>query len=676
LNAKMAVLDHQAKKPKKISKDLIPTVDERQLLIILLLAQLSAAHDVTPKTFILHSLKLYEMGILDSITFLYELGFAEEKHGYSNLDRSVEITTIRTQIEQEFSHIPSPSLEESIFLSRYQAEFEELGLISRGAFGEVYSARNKIDGNEYAIKKLTFQRCDTSSPDLATIMREIRCLSKLDHPNVVRYHSAWMEPRWIACGKSQAGELEYLHSNGSLPFNPDSPTGHFCPPPRTPDSEKCVASSTWQGVASSPLQGLYWRTGSSELLNNAGGGPPTNRHCSFYSESSSKGGGGFDSLSESSEWSAKREGPLFEFDSDFESEFGYKESSRQKPNGNELEEFGHRGSPGYQTPELSLKDKPQHRKVQRENLMVPKINFEVTVYIQMTLYEPRTLSDLVKQRSKSVLDEVEDTLSENVSILRQLLSGLHHIHMQGIIHRDLKPENILLSSKGELKIADFGLATTHRKEVTKSEEHELTIKSRRSEPIGIQAAEQKLCSSPVPVAKAPSEEGDLHTSGVGTASYASPEQLAERQYDTSADMYAVGLMMAELFSNFATGHGRAEAFSALRGVDRLAAARYCNRHPFFSKFPALSSLVCNLTDPDPAVRPRPLEVLRTLGEVSFDMVVPSSESSVIELQQQLLAKETIIKDQAELIMSLKKELSQHRREAALELPHLLERQSS
>lgn len=42
--------------------------------------------------------------------------------------------------------------------------------------------------------------------------------------------------------------------------------------------------------------------------------------------------------------------------------------------------------------------------------------------------------------------------------MRQLLSGLEFLHTSLVVHRDLKPENILVSSRGDVKIADFGLA--------------------------------------------------------------------------------------------------------------------------------------------------------------------------------------------------------------------------
>lgn len=54
----------------------------------------------------------------------------------------------------------------------------------------------------------------------------------------------------------------------------------------------------------------------------------------------------------------------------------------------------------------------------------------------------------------------EDPLTEDevISFTYQLLKALEYIHSQNIIHRDIKPQNILINRKGELKLADFGLA--------------------------------------------------------------------------------------------------------------------------------------------------------------------------------------------------------------------------
>jgi serine/threonine protein kinase len=44
-----------------------------------------------------------------------------------------------------------------------------------------------------------------------------------------------------------------------------------------------------------------------------------------------------------------------------------------------------------------------------------------------------------------------------------MLAGLAYLHQKGVIHRDIKGSNILINNRGELKLADFGLARFYQK---------------------------------------------------------------------------------------------------------------------------------------------------------------------------------------------------------------------
>lgn len=90
-----------------------------------------------------------------------------------------------------------------------------------------------------------------------------------------------------------------------------------------------------------------------------------------------------------------------------------------------------------------------------------------------------------------------------LKVMKQVASALQAAHAAGIVHRDIKPENIMLTRKGEVKVADFGLA-------------QLT-----------QAGEKV----------------DLTQVGVtmGTPLYMSPEQVNGRKLDARSDIYSFGV---------------------------------------------------------------------------------------------------------------------------------------
>ncbi|OBA17829.1 uncharacterized protein OGAPODRAFT_86428 [Ogataea polymorpha] len=93
------------------------------------------------------------------------------------------------------------------------------------------------------------------------------------------------------------------------------------------------------------------------------------------------------------------------------------------------------------------------------------------------------------------------------SFMFQLLRGIMFCHDNRVLHRDLKPQNLLISSKGELKLGDFGLARAYG----------------------------------IPV--------NTFSNEVVTLWYRAPDVLlGSRSYSTSIDMWSAGCIMAEMFT--------------------------------------------------------------------------------------------------------------------------------
>lgn len=101
------------------------------------------------------------------------------------------------------------------------------------------------------------------------------------------------------------------------------------------------------------------------------------------------------------------------------------------------------------------------------------------------------------------------TFPQIMEIIGQICDALQYAHKKGIVHRDIKPANVLLSTSGQVKVADFGLA-------------------RRAE----------------------AEESQLTATGtvMGTPDYMAPEQRQGQTVDHRADIYSLGVMFYEMLT--------------------------------------------------------------------------------------------------------------------------------
>eukprot|EP00796_Vickermania_ingenoplastis_P004892 gene4892-3509_t len=71
---------------------------------------------------------------------------------------------------------------------RYEEEFIEQQRLGCGGYAPVFVCRKKLDGRQYAVKKIVMHKQKTD-----TVLREVKTLANLNHKNVVRYYDAWVE---------------------------------------------------------------------------------------------------------------------------------------------------------------------------------------------------------------------------------------------------------------------------------------------------------------------------------------------------------------------------------------------------------------------------------------------------------------------------------------------------
>ncbi|HKP11913.1 MAG TPA: serine/threonine-protein kinase, partial [Blastocatellia bacterium] len=119
-------------------------------------------------------------------------------------------------------------------------------------------------------------------------------------------------------------------------------------------------------------------------------------------------------------------------------------------------------------------------------------------FLTMEYIDGEDLSSLLRRIGRLPGDKA-------VEIARQLCAGLAAAHEQGVLHRDLKPANVMIDGRGKARITDFGLA-------------------------GL------------------ADEFTGNEVRAGTPAYMAPEQLAGREVTMRSDIYALGLLLYEIFT--------------------------------------------------------------------------------------------------------------------------------
>ncbi|HST19977.1 MAG TPA: serine/threonine-protein kinase [Blastocatellia bacterium] len=171
-------------------------------------------------------------------------------------------------------------------------------------------------------------------------------------------------------------------------------------------------------------------------------------------------------------------------------------------------------------------------------------------FLSMEYIDGENLSTLLRRIGRLPSDKA-------VEIASQLCDGLRAAHQEGVLHRDLKPANVMIDGRGRAKITDFGLA-------------------------GL------------------ADEFEGNEIQAGTPAYMAPEQLAGKEVTTKSDIYALGLVLYEVF----TGK---KAFEAAT-LEELVRLHESSTPPSISSHvkevdPLVERVILRCLERDPSKRP-------------------------------------------------------------------------
>lgn len=129
--------------------------------------------------------------------------------------------------------------------------------------------------------------------------------------------------------------------------------------------------------------------------------------------------------------------------------------------------------------------------------------YDNKAYLVMDYVKGKSLRDIIKENGYLLVDEI-------VSYLKQIINGIEACHKYNIIHRDIKPQNIIKKSDGYVVLLDFGTAFISEKEKNLYQENDANV--------------------------------------IGTVQYMAPELIDNPCGSIQTDIYAIGIMMFEMFT--------------------------------------------------------------------------------------------------------------------------------
>jgi eukaryotic-like serine/threonine-protein kinase len=204
-----------------------------------------------------------------------------------------------------------------------------------------------------------------------------------------------------------------------------------------------------------------------------------------------------------------------------------------------------------------------------------------TIFIAMELIEGKTLSQLREGRTCEI-DEVID-------IAIQAADALDEAHSRGIVHRDIKSANIMVTTRGHVKVLDFGLA-------------------KLADDVDQKDEDTRIRTSPGLI--------------MGTPYYMSPEQALGRDLDHRSDLFSLGIVLYELIAGRLPFEGATttETIQKITNSQPDPIARFNYSAP-----PELERIVRKLLEKEPARR------YQSAGELFVDLKNLKRDSSSGEI---------------------------------------------